>query len=82
MSDMDVRVGSRAQVVIPAALRRQMGVTDGDLLHAEVDEQGRLILQKIPSHPLERLLSAGRDLFEGDPVEIQRVLREDWDATP
>ena len=78
---MDVRVGSRAQIVIPAVLRRQMGVTDGDLLHAEVDELGRLILQKVPSQPLERLLAAGRDLYEGDPVEIQRGLREEWDAT-
>jgi bifunctional DNA-binding transcriptional regulator/antitoxin component of YhaV-PrlF toxin-antitoxin module len=32
---MDVRVGLRAQVVIPAALRKKMGVEDGDLLHAE-----------------------------------------------
>lgn len=75
---MDVRVGKRAQVVIPAVLRRQMGVKDGDLLHAELDEHGRLVLEKVKGDPLERLIEAGRGLFVGDPVEIQRALRDEW----
>lgn len=77
---MDVRVGKRAQVVIPAVLRRQMGVQDGDLLHAELDEHGRLVLEKVLDNPLERLLEAGRGLYVGDPVELQRTLRDEWEA--
>ena len=77
---MDVRVGKRAQVVIPAAIRRRMGVTDGDLLHAELDEHGRLILEKVHANPLERLIAAGSNLFEGDAVQIQRALRDEWDG--
>ena len=75
---MDVRVGKRAQVVIPAVLRRQMGVADGDVLHAELDDQGRLVLEKVHQDPLARLLEVGRGLHEGDPVDGQRLLREEW----
>ncbi len=78
MSDVDIRVGKRAQVVIPAALRKQMGVTDGDRLSAEIDEHGRLVLEKVSEDPLARLLQAGRDLLTGDPVEGQQALREEW----
>ncbi len=76
---MDVRVGQRAQVVIPAALRRKMGVQDGDLLHAEVDDRGRLVLEKVDPDPMQRLLAAGSGLYEGrDAVEQQHELREGW----
>lgn len=79
---MDIRVGQRAQVVIPAALRRQMGVRDGDLLHAELDAEGRLVLTKVENDPVARLLDAGRDLFtEEDAVAYQRSLREEWPAS-
>ena len=77
---MDVRVGKRAQVVIPAELRRRMGVKDGDLLHAELDEQGRLVLERIEPDPLRRLSEAGRGLWRtDDPVGEQRALRSEWD---
>lgn len=76
---MDVRVGKRAQVVIPAALRRRMGVSDGDFLHAEVDDRGRLILERIETDPVERLVAAGTGLWSGeDAVEVQRALRQEW----
>ncbi len=65
-------------MVIPAALRRQMGVRDGDVLHAEVDDRGRLILEKVDADPLQRLLAAGAGLFDGDAVQHQRELRAEW----
>ena len=76
---MDVRVGKRAQVVIPAVLRRRMGVKDGDLLHADLDDQGRLVLERVEPDPLRRLSDAGRGLWHGDdPVQAQRALRSEW----
>lgn len=74
---MDVRVGQRAQVVIPAELRRRMGVRDGDVLHAELDEQGRLVLEKVDPDPVARLLQAGRGLYDTEAVAYQRELREE-----
>lgn len=75
---MEVRVGQRAQVVIPAALRRRMGVSDGDTLHVEIDDRGRLILEKVEADPLLRLMHAGAGLYAGqDALAYQRGLRED-----
>lgn len=33
-----VRVGKRAQMVVPAVLRRRLGIEEGDVLHADIDE--------------------------------------------
>ncbi len=78
---MDVRVGKRAQVVIPAALRKRMGVKDGDILHAEIDDAGRLVLERVDPDPLTRLARAAPGTWAGrDPVEHQRELRDEWPA--
>lgn len=75
---MEIRVGQRAQVVIPLELRRRMGVGDGDLLRAELDSGGRLVLEKVEADPLLRLIQAGQGLFAGqDAVAYQRGLRDD-----
>lgn len=76
---MDVKVGQRAQVVIPAELRRRMGVQDGDVLHAELDDLGRLVLEKVDPDPVRRLLQAGTGLYDGlDGLDYQRELRQEW----
>lgn len=60
-----------------------MGVSDGDVLHAELDERGRLVLEKVDPDPVARLLAAGSGLFDADAVAYQRELRDEWpsDAT-
>lgn len=66
--------------MIPAQLRRRMGLRDGDILHAELDEAGRLVLERVEADPLLRLNAAGRGLWHGvDPVAEQRALRADWE---
>lgn len=77
---MNVRVGKRAQIVIPAVLRQSMGVKDGDLLDARLDDDGRLVLERVDPDPLRRVVEAGRGLWAGDdPVQEQRALRAEWD---
>ncbi len=77
---MYVRVGKRAQIVIPAVIRRSMGVSDGDVLDAHLDDEGRLVLERIDPDPLRRLGEAGRGLWHGaDPVGEQRAFRAEWD---
>ncbi len=76
----DVRVGKRAQVVIPADVRRRLGIREGDRLHLQVDERGRIVLERIAEDPIERLRTVGRELFpETDPVAYQRALRDEWE---
>lgn len=76
----DVLIGKRAQVVIPAEIRRRLGLREGDRLHLEVDDQGRIVLERLEEDPVERLIRAGTACFaDVDPVAYQRALREDWD---
>jgi AbrB family looped-hinge helix DNA binding protein len=60
----EVRVGSHGRVVLPAALRKALGVAVGDTLIAR-REDGRLILEK-PETILRRIYA----LFEGIPGDV------------
>ena len=76
----DVRIGKRAQVVIPAAIRRELDLGEGDLLHLSVDDEGRIILQRTPDDPLARLRAAAGGVYSGiDAVEEQRQQRAEWE---
>jgi AbrB family looped-hinge helix DNA binding protein len=75
-----VRVGKRAQIVIPAALRKRMGIDEGDILNARLTEDGSLILTPTPREPLGRLRQLAQRYFKGvDPVAFQRELRDEED---
>lgn len=77
---VDVLVGRRAQVVIPAAIRERLKIKEGDKLRLDVDEAGRIVLTPVPADPLERLMKAGGAVFRGvDPVAYVRELRDEWD---
>ena len=50
---IEVRVGPQGRVVIPAPLRRSLGISQGEALVARIEE-GRIILER-PSQILGRL---------------------------
>ena len=64
---VEVSVGRQGRLVIPAVLRRSLGLGEGDTLVAR-QEQGRLVLEK-PSAIRQRL----RDRFAGVPAERRLV---------
>lgn len=77
---MDVRIGRRAQVVIPLEARKRLNLVEGDILHVEIDDRGRLVLERVPRDPLERLEQAGGSLFTGiDAVTEQQRLRAEME---
>lgn len=45
---LEVHLGAQGRVVIPAPLRKKLGVDEGDTLLAHVDE-GRIVLEKAES---------------------------------
>jgi AbrB family looped-hinge helix DNA binding protein len=78
-----IRVGKKAQIVLPAALRRELHIEEGDVLQASIDDSGRIVMTPVPPDPLDRLRWAMAGLFEGvDPVEFQRELRREDDEVP
>lgn len=58
-----IRIGPQGRVVIPAAVRRQMGLEPGETLMAKIEE-GRLVLEK-RENVLRRLRARFAGLPEG-----------------
>lgn len=76
----DVLIGKRAQVVIPVSVRTRLGLREGDRLHLEVDDRGRIVLERLSDDPVDRLQRAGSSCFRDvDAIDYQRGLRGEWD---
>lgn len=76
----DVRIGKRGTIVIPADIRHELGLEEGDVMALTVGEDGAMRLKAVPADPLERLRQAFGGIFAGiDPVEYQRSLRDEDD---
>jgi len=73
-----VRVNSRNQVTLPAALRKQINIKSGDSLL--VERRGdHLLLIPEPDHYSRRLRGLHREIWAGvDPHEYVRQEREGW----
>ena len=69
-----VKVTRKGQVTIPLAIRKALGIKEGDIL-AVREEGGKVILEKIvlpePGEPV------GREAYEKLVRELERV-REAW----
>jgi AbrB family looped-hinge helix DNA binding protein len=60
----EVRVGPQGRLVIPASIRRSMGIVPGDILLAR-EKDGQLVLEK-PDQVLERL----KKTFANVPADV------------
>jgi antitoxin PrlF len=73
------RLSSKAQIVIPAEIRRRLGIEPGDLLSVALEADRIVITRADPSRALKRL----RDLGIGSPEVVEREIeagRAGWDA--
>jgi AbrB family looped-hinge helix DNA binding protein len=62
-----VTIGPQGRLVVPASLRRQLGLEPGDRLIARV-EDGRLVLE-----PRSAVLARVRQMFAHVPPEVSLV---------
>jgi AbrB family looped-hinge helix DNA binding protein len=75
----DIVVGKRGTIVIPAEMRKTLGICEGQKLFAVVVD-GDIVLRRVSHDPVERLREAFAGVFAGvDPVEYVRELRREWD---
>ena len=73
-----VKIGTKHQIVVPASVRRELGVGPGDQLLLEVRD-GVIVLAPEPTDPLDALRGLGRDIWEGtDAQEYVNQLRDEW----
>ena len=77
-----VTVGQRGTIVIPAELRREMGLECGStVMMVLIDDDLNLV--KVPSDDLERLQWAFGRAYEGKTAEdVERILKELHDEWP
>lgn len=73
-----IKLGARCQMVLPARVRKELGLTEGDeLLVAKVGNT--VVLTPKPKSFADRLLGLHRDVWEGvDPDIYVREEREQW----
>ncbi len=75
-----VRLGSRCQMVLPARVRKSLGVGEGDELLIMVIGGTAVIIPK-PKSYADRLLGLRREVWEGIcPDEYVKGEREKWEG--
>ena len=72
-----VKVSSKHQIAVPAAVRRELSIEAGDYLLVDV-EDGAIILIPKPSDPIEELRGLGREVWNG--VDAQDYVDRERDA--
>ncbi len=56
-----VQLASNGRLTLPGSIRREVGLSDGDLLRVEVSEDGRIILTPVVAVIAVRLISGHPD---------------------
>jgi antitoxin PrlF len=72
------KLSSKSQIVIPAEVRRQLGIQPGDTLNLAVEGERIVITKESPLAALERLRSLGRGMWREMEEEIERS-RSEWE---
>jgi AbrB family looped-hinge helix DNA binding protein len=68
---MVVRASKKCQIVIPAGLRREMGIEPGEYFDIKCSD-GRILLTPLGRDPIEEL----RGILAGGPSLTQELLKE------
>ncbi|MEM2988990.1 MAG: AbrB/MazE/SpoVT family DNA-binding domain-containing protein, partial [Candidatus Bathyarchaeia archaeon] len=75
VSVVRVKITRNYQITIPAQVRDELGLKEGEELEVRLDEGGRIIVERLPKG--RRVLKAGRRLSPEDIEElIERGLAE------
>jgi AbrB family looped-hinge helix DNA binding protein len=73
-----VKVSSKYQIAVPAAVRRRLDIDSGDYLLVDVQD-GVIILIPEPTDPVEALRGLGREIWEGiDAQDYVDGERDGW----
>jgi len=75
---LSVKVSIKHQIVVPSAVRRELGIKAGDRLEVRV-EGGDVVLHPRPAKASERLRGLGKGMYGPDPVAYVRELRDEWE---
>ena len=74
-----VHLGAKGQIVVPKAIREQLGLRQGDALMLIVEGE-RVILRARPANFTDALLGLYKEVWEG--IDVDKWLQEErasWD---
>ena len=72
------KVSKKFQIVIPKKIRETIGISEGDELSIDMDDD-RIIIKVRPKSYTKKLKGLHKDLWKGvDPKEYVKAEREGW----
>jgi AbrB family looped-hinge helix DNA binding protein len=71
------KLSSKSQIVLPAKLRRKLGIKPGDLLEITAENE-TILLRKAPGSSVQELERCGSDIWRGYEKELKGA-RDEWD---
>lgn len=72
------KLSSKAQIVLPAGIRRKLGIKPGDTL--EINTKGETVtIRKAPQSYVDALEECGTSLWRGYAEELDKA-RDQWDS--
>lgn len=75
-----VKLGSRCQMVLPARIRKALGLSEGDEVLVTVSGNAAVVVPK-PKSYADRLMGLHRDVWQGvDPDAYVREERRSWEG--
>ncbi len=73
-----VKLSSKSQLVLPAAIRKRLAIKPGDLLQV-IEKDDAIVIRRAPSSYVDALERCASDLWRGYERELERS-RERWDS--
>jgi len=71
------KLSKKAQLVLPASIRKRLNIRPGDRLILEVEDD-HVILRKAAESDVDALRAYRSDLWKGYAAELERE-RDEWD---
>ncbi len=71
------KLSSKSQIVLPAKLRRKLGIKPGDTLEITAQDE-TLLLRKAPASSVQELERCSSEIWRGHERELKEG-REEWD---
>jgi antitoxin PrlF len=71
------KLSSKSQIVLPAKLRRKLGIKPGDLLEITAQNE-TILLRKAPGSAVQELERCASEIWRGSEKELKGA-RDEWD---
>lgn len=72
-----VRLSSKSQLVLPAAIRKRLAIKPGDLLQI-IEKDDAILIRRAPAAFVDALEGCASEIWQGYEAELERS-RAQWD---